>query len=403
MEHTNAEYKQWRPLQRFTGRRETYAETHQAIAGLVSDPSARRATRRKPGTELVLARQATCGQIGRDRALMFDLAEKLEFTVTSEDGRVLDALAHAQRNEAARGEYISALGEDGERVDISFATQNWQKAVVDRSRPGQFVRWHFEAMVFTYLAEELRTGDVAVVGSEEFDDWSGQLLEWEVVEEKLPTDLVEVGLAEDEDTRPQPSTPPPSAGSWRTGCVRRRGGGRRIPGHREPDHRSRHRHPVAQTAPVGGTAALSEASGAGDQGADAGAHADRDLRTDRVLGGVVAQLRPALGQRPQTPGPVRPVRALHLREGHQHGPVRSRPSRPERERARAGLRGEPALPLVLLNEAIADLVNARARLDISQAWGDGTAVAADGTHMDTYLDNLLAETSVRYGKPGGIA
>ncbi|RPE47093.1 DDE superfamily endonuclease [Streptomyces sp. Ag109_O5-1] len=95
VEHTNAEYKQWRPLQRFTGRRETYAETHQAIAGLVSDPSARRATRRKPGTELVLARQATCGHIGRDRALMFDLAEKLEFTVTSEDGRVLDALAHA--------------------------------------------------------------------------------------------------------------------------------------------------------------------------------------------------------------------------------------------------------------------------------------------------------------------
>lgn len=34
--------------------------------------------------------------------------------------------------------------------------------------------------------------------------------------------------------------------------------------------------------------------------------------------------------------------------------------------------------LVLLNEAIADLVNAHARLDISQAWGDGTAVAADG-------------------------
>ncbi|MEU9795190.1 Tn3 family transposase [Streptomyces sparsogenes] len=58
---------------------------------------------------------------------------------------------------------------------------------------------------------------------------------------------------------------------------------------------------------------------------------------------------------------------------------------------------------MLLNEAIADLVNAHARLDISQAWGDGTAVAADGTHMDTYLDNLLSETSARYGKPGGIA
>jgi hypothetical protein len=55
VEHANAEYKQWRPLQRYTGRREDFAETHAAIAGLVSDRSARRATRRKTSKELVLA------------------------------------------------------------------------------------------------------------------------------------------------------------------------------------------------------------------------------------------------------------------------------------------------------------------------------------------------------------
>lgn len=56
-----------------------------------------------------------------------------------------------------------------------------------------------------------------------------------------------------------------------------------------------------------------------------------------------------------------------------------------------------------LNEAITDVVNAYARLDLIKAWGDGSSVAADGTHMDTYLDNLLAETSIRYGASGGIA
>ncbi|MFD0078419.1 transposase family protein [Streptomyces sp. NPDC127166] len=60
VEHTNAEYKQWRPLQRFTGRRETYPEAHPSIAGLVSDRSARRGTRHKPSTEPVLARPAPC-------------------------------------------------------------------------------------------------------------------------------------------------------------------------------------------------------------------------------------------------------------------------------------------------------------------------------------------------------
>jgi hypothetical protein len=58
VEHANAEFKQWRPMQRYTGRREDFAETQAAIAALVSDRSARRATRRETSTELVLAHPA---------------------------------------------------------------------------------------------------------------------------------------------------------------------------------------------------------------------------------------------------------------------------------------------------------------------------------------------------------
>lgn len=60
VEHANAEYKQWHPLQRYTGRQEDYDETHRAITGLVSDRSARRATRRKASTELVAVRATGC-------------------------------------------------------------------------------------------------------------------------------------------------------------------------------------------------------------------------------------------------------------------------------------------------------------------------------------------------------
>ncbi|MER6075964.1 transposase family protein [Streptomyces sp. NPDC001817] len=42
VEHANAEHKQWRPLQRWIGRREYYDETHLAIASLVSDRAAMR-------------------------------------------------------------------------------------------------------------------------------------------------------------------------------------------------------------------------------------------------------------------------------------------------------------------------------------------------------------------------
>ena len=42
VEHANAEHKQWRPLQRYLGRREHFNETYAAIAGLVSDRAAER-------------------------------------------------------------------------------------------------------------------------------------------------------------------------------------------------------------------------------------------------------------------------------------------------------------------------------------------------------------------------
>jgi hypothetical protein len=55
-----------------------------------------------------------------------------------------------------------------------------------------------------------------------------------------------------------------------------------------------------------------------------------------------------------------------------------------------------------LNKAIADVVNAFMELDLIRVWGDGSVVAADGTQVDTFTGNLLAETSIRYGGTGGI-
>lgn len=42
VEHANAEHKQWRPLQRYIGRREYFDETFAAVGGLVSDRAAER-------------------------------------------------------------------------------------------------------------------------------------------------------------------------------------------------------------------------------------------------------------------------------------------------------------------------------------------------------------------------
>ena len=56
-----------------------------------------------------------------------------------------------------------------------------------------------------------------------------------------------------------------------------------------------------------------------------------------------------------------------------------------------------------LRAASADLINLYSKFELPQQWGTGKSAAADGTHFETYEDNLLAEHHIRYGKTGGIA
>ncbi len=53
--------------------------------------------------------------------------------------------------------------------------------------------------------------------------------------------------------------------------------------------------------------------------------------------------------------------------------------------------------------ASTDVINEFAKLDVAGIWGDGQVVAVDGSQVDTWENNLLAESHIRYGGYGGIA
>jgi TnpA family transposase len=341
------------------------------------------------------------GHLQRDRALMFELTDKLELTATSEDSRVLDALAHSRRHRTSR-DYIPALDDQGSPVDTSFATQNWQKIIRDRSRPGSFVRRHFEAMVFCNLADELRTGDVAVAGSEEYADWSEQLLPWEDVEARLPAYLAAVGLREEGDESPF------GAAEFRaqleamlTEAAAAADSG--YPGNE-----------ALFIDPATGAPTLSRRK-RDDPRASARRleQAIRSRMPERSLLGITARTAywvewwrrfgPMSGNDPKLKDPFGRYVITTFAGGTNMGPYEAARHIPGVSGHELSATANRHFSIAKLNEAITDLVNAHARLDLSRAWGDGTTVAADGTHMDTYLNNLLAETSVRYGKPGGIA
>jgi hypothetical protein len=109
----------------------------------------------------------------KDRSSMLTMVGALDLTATSADRSVLRALDFVREYTALTRDHVSdqvvVYGPDGlpaadesgrpmtRVLDVSFASEDWRRAIRDRKHPGMFVRRHLEACVLTYLAEELRT------------------------------------------------------------------------------------------------------------------------------------------------------------------------------------------------------------------------------------------------------
>ena len=333
----------------------------------------------------------------KDRAVMFELAGKLDLVATSTDDSVLAALEHAQAYQVKRRDFIPmppAVDGDNPESGIAFASQNWRRAVTDRRQPGMVARRHFEAMVFTYLAEELRTGDIAVVGAGEYADWRTNLLTWEECEPLLAGFCAEAGL---------PATAAGFTGRLRQAHLDAAAG-------LDAGYEDNADLVIGE----GGIPTLKRRRGAGTPAAaEQLAEAIARRMPERSLLGIVVRTAhwldwhhhfgPASGSDPKISDPRGRYCLAVFTGGVNMGPY-------EAARHIAGISARELsmvrnrhIDLKKLNAAIGCVVNAFAELDVVKAWGDGTAVAADGTQVETYIDNLLAETSIRYGGVGGIA
>ncbi len=127
------------------------------------------------------------------RSALFRLLDLLTIIPTSEDDGLLAALTYLHTLRHLRKAEIPAS------VDLSFTTDQWRRAIVrtvgKRKKRKVFVRRMFEMCVFSALADGLKAGDLAVVGSEQYADFRTQLLPWADCEALLPAFCRDVGLA----------------------------------------------------------------------------------------------------------------------------------------------------------------------------------------------------------------
>ena len=108
------------------------------------------------------------------RSAFFRVFKFLKIESTSNDDKLVKAVEILLSNSHRRGEWIAT------ELDLSFISQQWQKLVIIQSKDAtKVMRRHFEICIFSYLAAELKSGDICVFNSEAYADYREQLLSWQ--------------------------------------------------------------------------------------------------------------------------------------------------------------------------------------------------------------------------------
>ena len=336
------------------------------------------------------------------RPVLFTLVDAIELKATSAERAVLDALEFVRANRDRRGDWIeesTVHTRDGQKVTVAvdvdaFAGPMWRKTLRDKRRPGMLARRHLEVCVFSHLAAELRSGDIAVVGSDSYANLHAQLMSWD-------------------------ECAPPGRGVLRAGRDprRRQGPGGVLP--RAADRTAARDVDKGYPANTdlrleGGKPVLARRKGADRRpSALALEAAILDRLPERHLLDILARTAyltgwprhfgPASGSDPKIRDTLGRYVVTAFAYGGNLGPT---------EVARH-MRGVSAHEIYTagnkhadpdkIYKASADVVNAFAKLDVAAMWGDGQTAAVDGSQIDTWENNLLAESHIRYGGFGALA
>lgn len=325
------------------------------------------------------------------RGTIFRMVRLLQLTSTTEDKSLINAIDLILANERARGDWLD------NPVDLTFATQLWRKTVLGRDESGKerIHRRHLEICVFSTLANELKSGDVAIAGADNYADYRDQLLPWEECEKLLPDYCRQLQL-------------PINAAEFVQGLCSR----------------------LSTTASLTDRGYLDNGQVVIDENgipvlkrtrAKEATRSARALETtilDRMQERSVIEILcdaahwtgwtrhfgPLSGSDAKIDEPTARYIATTFTYGCNLGPAQA--ARHFRGKVSAHMLSFVNRRHVDANKLAAacrDIINSYAGLQLPKFWGDGKSAAADGTKYDLYDQNLLASYHIRYGGYGGIA
>ncbi|KND57946.1 Mobile element protein [Candidatus Burkholderia verschuerenii] len=323
------------------------------------------------------------------RSVMIRLASALEWNSTSQVHTLLDALTNVLENESKHREWIDA------DVDISFASGRWRKLVRRSHGDGPPTnRRYLELCVFSYMAEELRVGDLCVSGSDAYADYRDHLLPWRQCEQLLLDYCAKLNLPADA------SGFIAQLRQWLTDAAKRLDDALPgLAGHVTIDAKGKpvlHK-PVAKEIPASALQERINARLPTRNVLDIFANIEHWTHFTRHFG-------PLSGSDPQIKDASERYLLTIFAMGCNLGPTQAARHLDSDVTAHMlSFANHRHISLEKLETAQRELIELYLRLDLPKHWGDGKTVAADGTQYDFYDNNLLVGYHFRYRKMGAVA
>jgi len=324
------------------------------------------------------------------RPALFRMLRLLAMTSTTEDTSLMQALDVLMKHEHRKCVLID------DTVDFSFTNGRWKRTVQVKTENGERInRQHFEVCVFSALAAEIKSGDVAIRGSESYADYREQLLGWEECEPLVGDYCLQLGFAN-------------NAQAFVTNL-------REVLAQKAAEVDAGFPNNKALGLTESGLPILKRSEPHESKASARALEAALLQRMDErnvidVLCNVAhwtgwnRHFGPLSGSDPKIENPGERYILTAFTYGCNLGPAQ----------ASRHLRGT-VTPHMLsfinrrhanthkLNAAIKDIINHYHTFELPKLWGTGKSVAADGTKLEIYVQNLLAEYHIRYGGYGGIA
>lgn len=324
----------------------------------------------------------------RHRSLLFSLIELLDVRSTTQDTSLIDAFKFIFDNRAKTREWL-----EGD-LDLDFASKQWQHLVKPAEKTSLVNRRFLEVCVFACLANELKSGDVYVPNSQDYADTRECLLPWSECEkllaaycERLEFKLSANGFVNDlrlmlENLARKVDHDYPKNGQLHVNekgefALKRIRAKKPPLGAKELLKALKLRMPERTIMEV-----LRNVQNWTEWSRHWGLRSGKEMLDDPVMTYVISAF--TFGCNLEAAQAARHMRgAVSARTLSYVNRYHVTPSKLEASRR--------------------DIVNLFNRFDLPHFWGTGKRVSADGTPIEIFTNNVVAQPHIRYGIYGGIA